>query len=58
MRYIATVNFYIYAKTDKEAKEQVKNMRDFIAKRDDNQAKVISLCEAKFGKIKKGREVK
>lgn len=58
MRYLATVNFYVYAKSDEEAKVQTENMRDIIAKRDDNQAEVVSIYTAEFGKIEKGREVK
>ena len=58
MRYLATVNFYVFAKSDKEAKVQAENMRDIIAKRDDNHAEVVSIFEAEFGKIEKGREVR
>ena len=48
-RYVATVNFYVYAKSDKEALEQMEKFCDKQITKEDNQCSLVNLYEQPFG---------
>ena len=51
-RYAATIDLYIYANSDKEAREKAQKMAELLRKEDDNHASVISVERAEFGEVK------
>ena len=53
MRYSITIQKYIWADSDSEAIEQIKE----LIKESENDCKVISLVESEFGKVNQ-REIK
>lgn len=57
-RYLVTMQFYINAKDDSNAKREaeVRAIEERIF--DDNQAQVISIEHAPFGKIGQNRKIK
>ena len=60
-RYAVTVDLYIYAETDEDAKAKAKQFADdvqFVVDKTENIASVVSIVEAPFGKIGNLREVK
>jgi len=60
-RYVVTIDFYIYAESDEQAKEKAKQFVDdvqFVVDKTENNASVVSINEAPFGKIGNSREVK
>ncbi len=48
-RYIVSLDAYLYAGTDEEAKRKAAILSELIRKIDDNDAQVISLVELPFG---------
>lgn len=61
-RYTVTIDLYVYAENDEEVKTKAKEVSTLIdnigGEFNDNKASVVSIHEAEFGKIEKGREVK
>jgi len=58
IRYAVTVDFYIYAEDDADAKQQAKITAYNMDKDTDNKASVVSIHEAPFATMGKLREVK
>ncbi len=56
-RYIVTVDAYIYASSEEEAKQKAFEMVDVVKKIDDNNASVVSLTASSFGQIRKNEEI-
>lgn len=56
-RYTFSVNMFLFAESDEEAKELAEAFAREIDMREDNKAKVVSLGEAPFGKTEY-REIK
>lgn len=50
-RYIAKIDFYVYAESDNEAKKNAQEIAQDVSKIDDNQASVIGLSEQLFGTL-------
>lgn len=57
-RYTVTIDLYIYAETDSDAKVQAQNVCGILHNLSDNKASVVSIHETPFGKIGEAREVK
>lgn len=56
-RYVAIVDFYIYSENDDDAKEQAQKIISQIEKKEDRDAKVLSMHETPFGKFNQSRKV-
>jgi len=52
MRYVQTIDLYIYADSDIEAKEKAENNIKKLQDIEDNKARTIDLCQLDFGKTK------
>ncbi len=50
-RYVATIEFYVYAKDDNEAIEYVNKFCDEQKTKEDNQCEITNLIEQPFGTI-------
>ena len=50
-RYIVTVDFYIEARNDQEAKVKAAQWAEQFRKEEDNQATILTLHEAPFGSL-------
>lgn len=50
-RYTVTLDAYLYAENDNEAKENAKMLIELINKIDDSRAQVLKLEETPFGKL-------
>ena len=59
-RYAVTVDLYIYADTDDEAKEKAQNFTEdvqFAIDKTENDARVVSIYDAPFAKLGNLREI-
>lgn len=56
-RYILTLDAYIYASSEEEAKQKAFEMVDIVKKIDDNNASVVSLMASSFGQIRNNEEI-
>lgn len=57
-RYAVTVDLYIYATSDEDAKLQAQNTCDNLRDMADNDASIVSLHEKQYATITPAREVK
>lgn len=56
-RYVAAIEFYVWAENDEEAVKQLKKKAVEQSKQNDDRCSALSLCEQKFGTIG-NREIK
>lgn len=50
-RYTLTVQLYVYAENDNEARETAKDIEELLQSVEDNKAKVIEINETPFAKM-------
>lgn len=50
-RYTLTVQLYVYAENDNEARETAKDIEELLQSAEDNKAKVIEINETPFAKM-------
>lgn len=56
-RYVGSIDFYLYAENDAEAKQQLMEIAAERRKQNDDCASALSLCEKPIG-INNAREIK